>query len=78
MIDVRQCIKAIMTQRGMTGTSLSESMGKNKYYVNTTLNRKGAIQLDTLEDIAKALNCTLCVSLIDNETGDEYKARGET
>lgn len=62
-IDLR--IKDILHEKGITAKSLAESMGKAPQYLNSIINGGKGASLNTLQEIAKALDVPMASLFAD-------------
>lgn len=63
-------IKIIADRQGMTNTQLAELIGMSRQNLSNKI-RRGNLRESDLRKIAKALNCTLKISFIFEDTGEE-------
>jgi len=68
-MSMSEKIRIALIKRNMTISSLAEALGSSSQNLSAKLKRDNFSQRD-LEDIAKALNCTLEITFIDNDTGE--------
>ena len=62
-------IRIALIKRNMTLSALAEELGSSSQNLSAKLKRDNFSERD-LEEISKALNCTLDITFIDNETGE--------
>ena len=61
-------IKEILKAKGMTAKQLAESMGKTPQYLNNIINGGKGASLNTLQEVAKALDMPISSLFADYET----------
>lgn len=65
-------IRIMLIKKGnMSEASLARAMGISPQNLHNKLKRDNLTEKD-LQDIAKALNCSLSIDFICNETGEKY------
>lgn len=58
-------IKEILKEKGMTAKQLAESMGKAPQYLNSVINGGKGASLNTLQEVAKALDVPIASLFAD-------------
>lgn len=61
-------IRIALIKKNMTLSALAEALNSSSQNLSAKLKRDNFSERD-LEEIAKALNCTLDINFIDNDTG---------
>ena len=73
-MDTKRLIRQAMAARGLNGVKLSAQMNRGKNYISDKLTRDNAIQVDTLEEIARSMGYRLEISFVDESTGKRIEA----
>lgn len=63
-------IKVIADRRGMTNTQLAESTNMSRQNLSNKISR-GDLRESEMEKLAAALNCSLKITFVLNDTGEE-------
>ena len=71
-LSFAEVVRILASRKHLVYGDLAEKTSQTRQNLTNKMSRDN-FRINEMEEIAKALNCTLSVVMIDNETGEKYE-----